>query len=213
MNGDRCARGGPCRRGSMFVITVNAAIPGVGRIEPPAHTRPRRALLRTPDPATSGKTGGSQQLELGRLAVPPRDPVGDRQDFGLPAGRIDAGQSGLPPIVKPLAIRPPGAAWASLSGGRPSAVVRSRPGPGRCPCRRDGDQARRELRAAGRRAPREAPAFDRGPGGSRAAARPRARGPRRVALPIDRRSSGFTRGSAHPRRRRTGSSAGSGRRR
>ena len=57
----------------------HAAVPGMGRIEPPAQADLDQRQVRT-DLGEPGEDDRGQQLELGRLAVTRRDPVGGGQD-------------------------------------------------------------------------------------------------------------------------------------
>ena len=63
----------------------HAAVPGVGRVEPPAQPDldERDVQVRLGEVAEDDR---GQQLELGRVAVPPGDAVGDRQDGRRHAG-------------------------------------------------------------------------------------------------------------------------------
>ena len=57
----------------------HAAVPGMGRVEPPAQADLDERQVGT-DLGEAGEDDGGQQLELGRLAVTRRDPVGGDQD-------------------------------------------------------------------------------------------------------------------------------------
>ena len=66
---------------STLVIDRDAAVPGVGGVEPAAEADLDEGdvEVRLGEPA---EDDGGQQLELGRVAVAPGHPVGERQDLG-----------------------------------------------------------------------------------------------------------------------------------
>ena len=166
----------------------HAAVPGVGRVEPAAEPDldERDVEVRLGEVPEDDR---GQQLELGRLAVPARDAVGDGQDRRDVPGEVRRRRSaGRRRRSARGTTR--GAAWASRRrAGRPRAG-RCRRGPARCPCRSCRRRARRARRAAGRRARAAGRASGPARGGCRT-------GRGRRARPAPRgRSSSAARGSA-----------------
>ena len=68
----------------------HAAVPGMGRVEPPAETDLDQRDVRA-DLGEPGEDDRGQQLELGRVAVAAGDAVGDRQDPLDEAGEVGGG--------------------------------------------------------------------------------------------------------------------------
>ena len=68
----------------------DTAVPGVRRVEAPAETDLDEREIRA-DLGEASEHDGRQQLELGRLAVAARDPVGDGQHLFDEPGEVGGG--------------------------------------------------------------------------------------------------------------------------
>ena len=182
----------------------HAAVPDVGRIEPAAETDLDQRDVRT-DLGEAREDDGGQQLELGRVAVPAGDPVRDGQHPPDEPGEVVRGDR-LPVDLDPLAVRDE----VRLRGGpdpmtgRPErrlgqgedAALAVRPGDERA-----ADGALRMIELA-QQGPRPA---EPEPDAEAAALRQRAQGllVGQTGGRLGHRGP-ITRGSARPRRRRTG---------
>ena len=85
---------------STLVIDRHAAVPGVGRVEPPAEPDLDERHVDGRASANQREDDRGQQLELGRLAVAPRDPVGERRRTSPTSRANVAGSIGRPSICR-----------------------------------------------------------------------------------------------------------------
>ena len=149
----------------------DAAIPGVGRVEPAAeaHLHERDVEIGLREMTEHDRR---QQLELGRIPETPGDPIGEGQHLGDQARERRRRRR---PAHRPRSARDTsrGAAWASGPRGARQPATRCRPTPVRCPSRWSRPRAPHEPPAAARPVPGAGRACGPGRAGCRTAPGPR----------------------------------------